>query len=45
MLIFFPVLFAALRRIQVEEEALRHAFGKEYVEYSDETKRLLPGIY
>lgn len=45
VLIFFPVLFAALRRIQVEEEALRHAFGKEYVEYSDETKRLLPGIY
>jgi protein-S-isoprenylcysteine O-methyltransferase Ste14 len=45
VLIFFPALFAALRRIQVEEEALRHAFGKEYAEYSDETKRLLPGIY
>jgi protein-S-isoprenylcysteine O-methyltransferase Ste14 len=45
VLIFFPVLFAALRRIQVEEEGLRHAFGKEYVEYSEETKRLLPGIY
>jgi protein-S-isoprenylcysteine O-methyltransferase Ste14 len=45
VLIFFPVLFAALRRIQVEEEALRQPFGKEYVEYSDKTKRLLPGIY
>ena len=44
-LIFFPVLLAALRRIQVEEEALRHAFGKEYAEYSDRTKRLFPGIY
>ncbi|MGA7925658.1 MAG: isoprenylcysteine carboxylmethyltransferase family protein [Candidatus Sulfotelmatobacter sp.] len=45
VLIFFPVLFAAVRRIQVEEEALRQAFGKDYAEYSDKTKRLLPGIY
>jgi protein-S-isoprenylcysteine O-methyltransferase len=45
VLIFFPVLLAALRRIRVEEEALRQAFGKEYVEYSEKTKRLLPGIY
>ena len=45
VLIFFPVLLAALRRIEVEEQALRQAFGKDYAEYSDKTKRLLPGIY
>ena len=45
VLIFFPVLFAALRRIHVEEEVLRQAFGKDYAEYSDKTKRLLPWIY
>jgi protein-S-isoprenylcysteine O-methyltransferase Ste14 len=45
LLIFCPVLFAALRRIQVEEEVLREAFGREYTEYANKTKRLLPGIY
>jgi protein-S-isoprenylcysteine O-methyltransferase Ste14 len=45
VLIFFPVLFAALRRIWVEEEALRQALGNEDVEYSGQTKPLLPWIY
>ena len=34
-----------LYRIHVEEMALTEAFGDEYVEYSNVTKRLLPGIY
>jgi protein-S-isoprenylcysteine O-methyltransferase Ste14 len=29
----------------VEEAALRDHFGEEYVGYSRETKRLVPGIY
>jgi protein-S-isoprenylcysteine O-methyltransferase Ste14 len=36
---------ALLYRIHVEEVALREHFGAEYVEYSRETKRLVPGIY
>jgi protein-S-isoprenylcysteine O-methyltransferase len=45
VLVFFPVLFAALRRMRVEEEVLRQAFGKDYAEYVNRTKRLLPKIY
>ena len=36
---------ALLYRIHVEEMALTGAFGAEYVEYSERTKRLIPGIY
>ena len=36
---------ALLYRIHVEEAALTGAFGKEYVDYSQRTKRLIPGIY
>ena len=36
---------ALLYRIHVEEIALRDAFGEEYVEYSRQTRRLIPGIY
>ncbi|MGO8934561.1 MAG: isoprenylcysteine carboxylmethyltransferase family protein [Terracidiphilus sp.] len=36
---------ALLYRIHVEEMALTEAFGKQYLEYSKTTKRLLPGIY
>ena len=36
---------ALLYRIHVEEIVLRDHFGEEYVTYSRETKRLVPGIY
>jgi protein-S-isoprenylcysteine O-methyltransferase Ste14 len=36
---------ALLYRIHVEEIALREHFGEEYVAYSRETKRLVPGVY
>ena len=45
VLIFFLCCSQLLRRIQVDEEALKPAFGKEYVEYSDKTKRMLLEIY
>jgi protein-S-isoprenylcysteine O-methyltransferase Ste14 len=32
-------------RIQIEEGVLRARFGKEYLEYSARTSRLLPGVY
>ena len=44
-ILVIPTGAALLYRIHVEEHALRHAFGQEYVEYSRETKRLIPGIY
>ena len=40
-----PYLVAAAYRIHVEEYALRQAFGEEYVAYSKETWRLIPGLY
>ncbi len=45
LLIFFPVVVAAIYRMHVEEEALLRAFGNEYAEYSSRTKRLVPMIY
>jgi protein-S-isoprenylcysteine O-methyltransferase len=46
MSIIVPPCFAAVAyRIYIEEIALREHFGEEYVAYSRETKRLLPGIY
>jgi protein-S-isoprenylcysteine O-methyltransferase Ste14 len=40
-----PPTLALLLRIQVEEAALRRAFGAEYEDYSRSTKRLIPGLY
>jgi protein-S-isoprenylcysteine O-methyltransferase Ste14 len=40
-----PFLVAAVYRIHVEEQALSEAFGEQYLEYSRETKRLIPKLY
>jgi protein-S-isoprenylcysteine O-methyltransferase Ste14 len=40
-----PTTVALLYRIHVEEAALKEAFGEEYVAYSRESKRLIPGIF
>ena len=40
-----PYLFAALYRIQVEEEVLVAEFGQEYLDYARNTKRLIPKVY
>ncbi len=45
IIIFFPVLFAFIRRINVEEEVLVSSIGEEYTEYMRKTKRLIPKIY
>jgi protein-S-isoprenylcysteine O-methyltransferase len=45
LVIFVPPTVALLYRIHIEEIALREHFGEEYVSYSQETKRLVPGIY
>ena len=40
-----PFTVAALYRMQVEERALREAFGESYISYSRETRRLIPKLY
>jgi protein-S-isoprenylcysteine O-methyltransferase Ste14 len=40
-----PFLVAAVYRIHVEEQALSEAFGDQYLEYSRDTKRLIPKLY
>lgn len=42
---FVPPTLAMLYRIHVEETALRLAFGTDYEDYSQSTKRLIPGVY
>ena len=45
LIITIPTTAALLYRIHVEEIALRDHFGEEYIAYSRETRRLIPGIY
>jgi protein-S-isoprenylcysteine O-methyltransferase len=40
-----PIALAVLRRIGIEEHALREALGDPYVEYTSRTKRLVPGFF
>lgn len=44
-IVLIPTTAALLYRIHVEEDALTHAFGQQYLDYSRRTKRLIPGIY
>ncbi|MEJ2720876.1 MAG: isoprenylcysteine carboxylmethyltransferase family protein [bacterium] len=43
--VMVPITAAVLYRIHVEERALIGAFGEEYREYCNRTKRLVPGVY
>jgi protein-S-isoprenylcysteine O-methyltransferase Ste14 len=45
VLIFVPLLGAVLYRIRVEERALKQSFGRQYEEYAENTRRLIPGVY
>jgi protein-S-isoprenylcysteine O-methyltransferase Ste14 len=45
LIITVPTTAALLYRIHVEEIALRGHFGQEYIDYSRQTRRLIPGIY
>jgi protein-S-isoprenylcysteine O-methyltransferase len=43
--VLVPIFVAFVRRMNVEENALRGALGESYEKYMRRTKRLLPGIY
>jgi protein-S-isoprenylcysteine O-methyltransferase Ste14 len=45
LIIVIPPFIALLYRIHVEEAALTSAFGQQYVDYGQRTKRLIPGIF
>ncbi|MEO8820954.1 MAG: isoprenylcysteine carboxylmethyltransferase family protein [Ginsengibacter sp.] len=45
IIVVIPVLFAFIRRINVEEKALTDYFGQEYIDYKKSTYRLVPFIY
>jgi protein-S-isoprenylcysteine O-methyltransferase Ste14 len=45
LIVSVPTTAALLYRIHVEEIALREHFGEEYIAYSRQTRRLIPGIY
>lgn len=45
IIVVAAILFAFIRRINVEEKALMEHFGKEYTDYKKETYRLIPFIY
>ena len=44
-IILVPCTIALFYRINVEEAALRGAFGSDYESYTRTTKRLLPGLF
>ena len=45
LVILVPVTTALLYRIRVEENLLAEMLGREYTDYRQATKRLVPGIY
>jgi len=45
LIIIVPICVAFLHRVQIEEEVLIHAFGREYLDYCASTKRFIPGIF
>jgi protein-S-isoprenylcysteine O-methyltransferase len=45
LVVLVPIFFAFIRRMNVEEEALRGALGERYSTYMKRTKRLIPGVY
>jgi protein-S-isoprenylcysteine O-methyltransferase Ste14 len=45
LIINIPIFLAIAYRMKIEEEVLIGAFGNDYNEYMNCTKRILPGIY
>jgi protein-S-isoprenylcysteine O-methyltransferase Ste14 len=45
LVVLVPIFAAFIRRMNVEEEALRGALGNRYADYMQRTKRLIPGLY
>ena len=44
-IIFIPILFAFMYRIQIEEKLLSQVFGAQYTDYIENSKKLIPKIF
>ena len=44
-IVFLPVLFTFIHRINIEEKVLAEQFGEQYLDYCRKTKRLIPFLY
>jgi len=45
VVLIVPVFLVFLRRMRIEEAALLRAFGDQYRDYMNRTKRLIPAVY
>jgi protein-S-isoprenylcysteine O-methyltransferase Ste14 len=45
LILIVPITFAFLKRINIEEHALRDHFGDAYALYSERTRKLFPSVY
>ena len=45
VVVFLPILFTFMYRISIEEKVLTEQFGKQYLDYTSRTKRLIPFVY
>jgi protein-S-isoprenylcysteine O-methyltransferase Ste14 len=45
LIITIPVVMTFLHRIKIEENVLTNVIGTEYIDYSKQTKKLIPFIY
>jgi protein-S-isoprenylcysteine O-methyltransferase Ste14 len=43
--VFIPVLCSFIYRMNVEEKVLKEQFGKQYADYMNRTKRIVPFVY
>jgi protein-S-isoprenylcysteine O-methyltransferase Ste14 len=44
-LIFLPIFFSFINRMNIEEKVLKEQFGSQYTDYMKKTKRLIPFVY
>lgn len=40
-----PLIYILIKRINIEEPLLQRHFGKDYAQYCQQTKKLIPGLY
>ncbi|HEY2712714.1 MAG TPA: isoprenylcysteine carboxylmethyltransferase family protein [Chthoniobacterales bacterium] len=45
LVVLAPIFVVFVRRMNIEEEALERALGRQYMDYMQRTRRLVPGIY
>lgn len=45
LVVLVPIIAVFVRRMNVEEDALRGALGQQYADYMRRAKRLVPGVY